>query len=319
MGSVIQISTALQRAQAAPLPALNRPATQLQPYQWAPLPVMVPPSVQEAAMLLTMPDQYPARAMGTDDLIDALLEPLAVVPMLLGHSKSLLKGEDLVMLATAVADMVQRHFPAFRVGEIGLALRRGCSGEWQKPGEILLPSLPCIRSWLQAYQDTSRARAIKVLEGAHAQQQQRLLPAPVIDYPAEVAALAEWATDHATPEHPAGKFPEPLDQGNVLYNWLKKVGAFHGFLTWEKYERMRWKESMRRAKQPPADLLQYRQGQQFWELLRAGKWQDGHPFADSVVNACRKRLLREWLYYHLGRGTDLRALLTEMSHNAQDA
>lgn len=312
MGEVINIGTALAKA-ATVATTPSAPKTMLQPYRPAQLPAQLPPSVQEAALMLTNPEQRPARAMLTDDLIKDLFEPLAIVPMLLGHSKSLLKGEDLFVLASAVAEMVQRHFPAFRIGEIGLALRRGCSGEWQKPGELLLPSLPCIRSWLQAYQDGSRATAIKALQAAHLQQQQRSLPTPVIDYPKEAALLAEWVTEHATPEHPAGQFPEPLDQGNVLFKWLKQVGAFRQFKTLEQYERMHRKECLARAQRPPAGLEEYRHGRTFWGLLYAGKWHADHPFADSVTNACCKRLLREWIYYHLGRGTDLRTWLTELA------
>jgi len=318
MGEVINIGTALAKAASAPT-APAPPRTMLQPYQAVPLPVTLPPSVHEAALMLTNPEQLPARAMLSEDLIEDLFEPLAVVPMLLGHSKSLLKGEDLVVLASAVAEMVQRSFPAFRVGEIGVALRRGCSGEWQKPGELLLPSLPCIRSWLQAYQDGSRATAIKALQAASLQQQQLRLAPPSIDYPREVAELAEWVSDHATPEHPAGTFPEPLDQGNVLFNWLKQVGAFRSFKTPEQYTLMRRKESLRRAQRPPQGMEEYRQARTFGALLRAGKWHNEHAFADSVDNALRKRLLREWIYYHLGHGTDLHTWLTELAQTSQAA
>ena len=317
MGEVINIGTALAKATTAAAPAPLQ--TMLQPYRAAPLPASLPPSVQEAALMLTNAEQLPARAMLTDDLTEDLFEPVAVVPMLLGHSKSLLKGEDLFVLASAVAEMVQRSFPAFRVGEIGVALRRGCSGEWQKPGELLLPSLPCIRSWLQAYQDGSRATAIKALQAANLQQKQLQLIPPTIDYPREVAELAEWVSAHATPEHPAGTFPEPLDQGNVLFDWLKKAGAFRRFKTPEQYVLMRRKESLARAQRPPAGLEEYRRCLLFWELLRAGKWHNDHAFADSVENALRKRLLKEWIYYHLGRGTDLHTWLTNLAQQAQAA
>lgn len=279
-------------------------------------PEMVPatwaPAVRDAALLITQPDLPAARSMATDDLIDQLLEPLQVVPFLLGHRKTLIDGTDLLVLATAVAEMIQRDFPALRVPEICAALRRGCAGEWQKPGTIAQCSLPCLTGWLRAYSTGTRAQALHALQGIAEHRQQLSLPAPAINYPKEVAELAAWASDNATPEHPAGRFPEPLDQGNVLYKWLRSVGAFNGFKTAEQYERMWRKESLQRAQQPPDGLEAYRHGRRFWELLRAGKWHAEHPFADSVANRCRKRLLKEWILYHLGAGTNIEQHLQQL-------
>jgi hypothetical protein len=201
--------------------------------------------------------------------------------------------------------MLQRDFPALKLIEVAAALRQGCSGKWKAEKEVMLCSLPQIASWLRSYQLSQRAPALKVLQAAAERQLQ--LPPPDLSagYPQQVAELAAWASDNATPEHPAGRFPEPLDQGNILYDWLKMVGAFDGFKTKEQYTLMLRKEALIRSKQPPGGLEEYRYGRAFKDHLRAGKWPENHPFADSIVNACRKRLLKEWMYYHLGRGTDI--------------
>lgn len=281
------------------------------------VPATLPPSVQQAALLLCAPDNLPVRRMSTYDLEEDLVDSLKVVPFLLGHSRTLLKGDDLAVLSTAVAEMVQHSFPAFTLPEISLALRRGCSGEWKKEGEILQCSLPQIRSWLKSYQDSSRGVALKALQLRVEHRQQLALPAPdlSVGYPRQIAELAQLASDNATPEHPIARFPEPLDQGNVLYNWLKEVGAFNGFKTLAQYVDMRRKEAILRAQRPPDGMEAYRHGRSFWEALRAGKWPENHPFADSVVNACRKRLLRDWIKYHLSIGTDIEQHLHQLREN----
>ncbi|MDF7809943.1 hypothetical protein [Hymenobacter sp. YC55] len=281
-------------------------------------PDMVPaglmPSVESAALLIC--SQQPAVSrMATTDLIEDLFEPLSMVPFLLGHSNTLLSGKDLLVLSTAVAEMVQRDFPALKLMEISAALRQGCSGKWKGEKDILQCSLPQIAGWLRSYQLSQRAPALKVLQACAEQRLQ--LPPPDLSagFPRQVAELAAWASGNATPEHPIAFFPEPLDQGNVLYNWLKKVGAFNGFKTPAQYVDMRRKEAILRAQRPPQSMDDYRHGRSFWDLLRAGKWPENHPFADSVVNACRKRLLRDWIKYHLSIGTDIEQHLHQLRDN----
>ena len=278
------------------------------------VPAGLQPSVQSAALLLCS-EQSAVSRVATADLIDDLFEPLSMVPFLLGHSKTLLSGKDLLVLSTAVAEMVQRDFPALKLLEISAALRQGCSGKWKGEKDILQCSLPQIASWLRSYQLSQRAPALKVLQAAA--EQQLLLPPPDLSagYPQLIAELAAWASDNATPEHPIARFPEPLDQGNVLYHWLKKVGAFNGFKTAAQYVDMRRKEAILRAQRPPQSMDDYRHARSFWDLLRAGKWPKDHPFADSVVNACRKRLLRDWIKYHLSIGTDLEQHLHQLRDN----
>ena len=277
------------------------------------LPATVPASVRTAAVLLQQSDLPQARQLSSDDLIEQLLEPLAILPFLLGHSNSLLAGKDLAMLATAVAELVHRDFPAFRLAEVALAIRRGAAGEWKvKPDEVLLPSLPCIRHWLKSYHLSTRGLAINALQAATAAAQ-KALPAPNIE-PGLPAWVAELARHVAT----TGKVPEPLDVGHVAYNWLKRIGALDGFKTRAQCDAMLRKESLKQAAAVPKSLEQYRQIQSFGQALRAG-WPHDHPLAPSVWNSCRKRLLAEWLRYHAARGTDLATWLQDLARCEQVA
>lgn len=319
LGTVLQLHRPAQGSGSSSM-VVHRPALPARVPSFTPellQAIALPVSVQQAALLICEPDQPAARQMATDDLIEQLLEPLQVVPFLLGHRKTLLDPKELAVLATAVAEMVQRDFPALKVSEICAAFRRGCAGEWQKPGQIPLCSLPCLTGWLRSYCLTSRAPAVQALQSAQARQLQLSSPVPVINYPQEVAELAAWVSDHATPEHPAGRFPEPFDQGNLLYDWLLKIGAFAGLKSPRQYERIWRKECLIRMAQPPTGLDGYRLSRRFKDHLRAGEWHPKHPFCSEVATACRRRLFKEWIFHHLGNGTDLQPYLSRLQASAK--
>jgi hypothetical protein len=306
VGKLLHISELVQQQQqpAAQLPATRRPQRPALPaaparrYSADLVPAGLSPSVNAAALLLCNTAQKPARELPTLDLTSDLLKPVSLVPFLLGHSKTLLEGSDLVAMATAVAEMVQQQFPALTLPEIALALRRGASGEWKKPDELLLPSLPVIRSWLKAYTTGTRADALQVLQLASAQQLSLPVGNAEHDYPRQVAA--GMANIKA-----AGHVPALLDTGGLFYRWLKRIGAFAGF---GNPRRMMIKECLLLVRRGPRDKVH----RSFAEQLRAG-WPAAHPLAPKVLIACQKRLLAGWVRYHNARGTDMQTWLQQLA------
>ncbi|TGE08275.1 hypothetical protein [Hymenobacter fodinae] len=276
------------------------------------LPKNVPASIQHAAVLATQA-QPQARELGPEDLADALLEPIQGVAFLLGHSKKLKKEEDLNLMADAVAELILRKFPAFRVGEICLALRRGASGEWQREGEVLLVSLPCITHWLQSYQDSTRGEAMRLLHLEQQNQQLQLAPVNMETlYPQQLADLA--AGYLAT-----GTLPEQLDLGHLMYDWLKRIGATDGFRTGAQYAAMHAEETEKMLpKSLPFDREKRRDFQSFAAALEANQWPKDHPLAKDVISNCKKRVLREYVIEHAERGTDLRSMLEQLAADARD-
>lgn len=274
---------------------------------------VVPPSVQEAAALIQNPELPAVAAYLPDELSACLVLPITGVAFLLGHKNSLKSADDLELLATALARVVKRRFAGFKLAEVTEALQRGASGEYRrKPDELLLPSLDHFTHWLSCYQQGCRAAALRVLAQA-ADAEQKRLPQPTYeqDLPAAVAQLAHQVKS-------LGYFPSPLDGGNLAYEWLKRIGAFSGFKTQEQYAEMMRKESIALTRQRSADKSERKQIGSFAVLLRRG-WPEQHPMANTVRNNCKKRLLREWIRYHVARGTDLHTWLTNLAQTSKAA
>jgi hypothetical protein len=309
MSAIMQIGEVLQQR----LPARQSqqlPALAVKTYTPEMVPAGIAPAVREAALMLATGAPQ-LRALDSLDCAAACIDAITPVPFLLGHGKTLLSDKDLNALGMATAEMVQRSFPGLTMGEVGLAFRRGASGEWQQPNELLQASLPCFRRWLTAYQKSDRAAAVAALQKGEQQllsRHQLLLPAPDVaaSYPGQLVQLQAQVQ--------AGrKLPERLDDGNLLYGWLKKIGAFTGFKTAAQYEAMRRKEALQQATGHAG-----KEGRTLAQALRQG-WPQGHPLADSVLNRCKKRVLREWLCYHAGRGTDLLTLLSGLQQQHRQA
>ena len=315
MSELMVLREALQRhlpAPPLPGPAAPRhlPAQRVAIHHPEAVPAGLSPAVKEAALLLCG-EVKQARHLSSKLLAAELAAPISAVPMILGHTNSLLNDEDLKMLSQLTAEMVHRSFPGLTVGEIGLAFRRGASGEWKQPKEVLLPTLQCFRAWLTAYQKGDRFEAAKALQrGAQelAHRQQLLLPPPdmAATYPQQLQQLAAYLKQH-------GRVPEHFDAGFLLYDWLKKLGAFAAFKTNEELYAMLRKESIRRAGGWAIDKQERKQAQSFGQVLRRG-FPAGHPLADSVKNACKKRLFKEWLLYHNARGTNYLTLLEQLQN-----
>ena len=267
------------------------------------LPASVPAPVRAAATALQAGP--PVATLSTDELGDQLVVLLPAVALLLGHSKTLVKSADIDAMADAVAEMIHRRFARLNLVEIGQALRRGASGEWPRAeNDVLLVSLPHVTHWLSCYCQQARAEAQLVLQSAAL-----ALPAPAppqIDY---VGSVVNYVGLAAAGELPAGF---ELDMGNVLYAWLKAVGALNGFRTSEQYAQMQQEETDRLlAVQLPESGAERREYTSFVNALAAqGQLPDAHPLSRSVVNACKKRVLREWLEHHAAAGTDMPAHLS---------
>lgn len=269
-----------------------------------PLPLSVPADVRAAADLLHRTTAPTARQLSAPDLADLLLEPLAGLPILLGHNNTLKEAEDLNFMADCLAEMIQQEFPNLRVEEVTRALRQGARGKWkQRPQDVVMMSLPCFYQWLSAYH-AIRAQAVQALQAAAAKEaeaahQQQLAAAYAQQRPTLVAQLAAALA--------TGGLPAPLDPGSALYEWLRAIGAFRGFRTPQQYADLLREEEERfareRAKTPPprgcstsvADVLA-----------------NGPLAADPLRRRCRERLLREWLFAHNELKTDLCPWLTEL-------
>jgi hypothetical protein len=253
------------------------------------LPASVPAPIRAAAEALQAGP--PVSLLSTPELGDHLVVALPAMALLLGHSKTLVKSADIEAMADAVAEMIHRRFARLNLVEIGLALRRGASGEWPRSeGDVLLVSLPHVTHWLSCYCKEARAEAQLAVQAA---APKAVLPAPRIDY---VGLVANYVALARAGELPLGF---ELDMGNLLYTWLKEVGAFTGFRTGEQYAQMRQEETDRLlAVTLPESGADRREYTSFVNALGAsGELPESHPLSRSVVNACKKRVLREWLEY----------------------
>jgi hypothetical protein len=325
MGKILHIGAAMSSALQAPTrPASTgltvRPAVGLVRYSADLVPAGLAPAVESAALLLCNTEARPVKQLATADLIDDLLEPVALVPFLLGHSQTLLGGDDLLAMATAVAEMVQRDFPGLTLAELCAAMRRGCSGEWRKPDERLLASLPTIRSWCAAYSQGSRAQALRALQRADEHRQLLSLPVPDVqaDYPARVAELvatARAAGRQPVPEPRGGQRPGPgayqlpakYDDGGLLFRWLRHIGAISPYYGGQF--RIMVKEGLLIGRELPRTPSH----RSFAQLLRTGAVPGSHPLAAHWRTNCQKRQLRQWLLHHAAAGTDLLPWLQQLA------
>jgi hypothetical protein len=262
------------------------------------LPASVPAPIRAAAEALQAGP--PVATLSTDELGDHLVVLLPALALLLGHSKTLTKSADIDALADAVAEMIHRRFARLNLVEIGQALRRGASGEWPRgEHDVLLVSLPHVTHWLSCYCREGRAEAQLALQTA-----QLALPAPAppqIDY---VGSVGNYLALAAADELPVGF---ELDTGNLLYTWLKRLGALNGFRTAAQYADMQAEEADRLLSTTiPASGTERREYTTFLNALATqGALPDAHPLSRSVVNACKKRVLREWLEHHAQAGTNI--------------
>ncbi|TGE23507.1 hypothetical protein [Hymenobacter metallicola] len=285
-------------------------ALALRPELQRQLPPSLSPLVRQAAALV-LSDEPAANTFTSVELRKALYQPLSAVALLLGHNNALADAKDLKVMGTALAAVVHRRFPALKLAEINEALIRGASGEWLLPNGFLAPSLPNFTHWLASYQASCRADALKALQAVAEQQHQLPVPSFELELPAAVAQLAQHVAK-------LGYFPHPLDAGNLAYTWLKSVGAFSGFKTPEQYQEMLRKESIKLTRAQSIEKQQRRQVKTFAQQLRFG-WPAEHPLATTVINNCKKRVLKEWIRYHIARRTDLFTWLTELSRNPKAA
>jgi hypothetical protein len=267
------------------------------------LPASVPAQVRAAALALTE-GGAPVSQLSTDELGDLLVTALPGLAFLLGHRQQFTKSADIDAMADAVAEVIHRRFGRLNWGEISQALRRGVTGEWPlKENDVLLVSLPHITHWLDCYCREARAEAQLALQALPAPKP----TPPQIDYVGSVENYVALAR--------AGELPTgfELDLGNVLYSWLKEVGAFTGFRTSEQYAQMQAEEAERLlSKTIPAKGAERREYTTFLNALAdQGELPESHPLSRSVVNACKKRVLREWLEYFAEGEWDLAGFLAD--------
>jgi hypothetical protein len=263
------------------------------------------PASLAPAVLAYLADQQPVRELSFTELVPLIGDLLNGAALLMGHRNALADVDDLDLMATGVAALIQRRFGSLKPAELSEAFQRGASGEYlTDPKELHQVALPCIAKWLDGYQARARAQVVAAAQQA---AQPLALPAPRIDY---VGSVVNYVALAKAGELPAGF---DLDIGNVLYTWLKEAGALNGFRTPEQYAQMQQQETDQLlAVKLPESGAERREYTSFIKALRAsGELPDAHPLSRSVVNACKKRLLREWLEHHANAGTNIVDFLTE--------
>jgi len=262
---------------------------------------VVPPS-QSAAVAAYQADQDTARELPLNELIPIVGDLLNGAALLMGHKNALADLDDLDLMAQGIAVMIRRRFGSFKPAELSEAFQRGASGEYRKEGDLFTVALPTVAGWLSAYQTKARAAVVLASQAPHL-----ALPAPRIDYVGSVLDLVVLAR--------AGQLPAgfDLDFGNVLYTWLKASGALTGFRTADQYSQMRAEETDRLlARTVPASGPERLELRTFTAALEAeGKLPESHPLSRSVVNACKKRVLREWLEYFAQGEYDVAGFLAD--------
>jgi hypothetical protein len=261
-------------------------------------------------------DERVVGALPVEDVTKLFNQLLSRAALLLGH-KTWQDGAELYVLARSCAELVHRKFRGLKPAEIALAMDRGAAGEYKaKAEDVVYVQLPAITAWLYAYQTTARHDAIKALRQAD-EAQQLLLPPPVRDYAAEVVELVRLAA--------AGSLPpaHALDFANVLYDWLKTLGALHpGYWPVDvpDYDAIRIEEADVLLTAPaPKDKHERRQLSSFLDVLVTGHWPANHPLSRTVANACKKRVLREWVLQYAAEEIDTAAILSSLVTQQQQA
>lgn len=255
-------------------------------------------------------------ALPVEDVTKLFNQLLSRAALLLGH-KTWQDGAELYVLARSCAELVHRKFRGLKPAEIALAMDRGAAGEYKaKAEDVVYVQLPAITSWLYAYQTTARHDAIKAIRQAD-ETQQLLLPAPVRDYAGEVVELVRLAgAGSLAPAH-------EMDFANVLYDWLKGIGAFRSD-RWPAgppdYDTIRVEETDTLLTAPtPKDKHERQRLNSFLEVLLTGHWPANHPLARTVANACKKRVLREWVLQYAAEEIDTASILATIVTQHQQA
>jgi len=262
------------------------------------------PAVAEA-LAAARADELPVGKLTLSEVGRSFNQWISRMSFALGYSRTMLVGSDLFEMAAECAKMVQRNFPAFKLSEVDLAMRYGGAGEYRRdPDKPVLVAVDTIAYWLRCYRDSARLEALaaaqRLAEAAAPQ-----LPPPRVDYIGSVVDMVEQARETCLP------VGYELDLGNQVYDWLKSIGAFTGWRPADYYADMRAEETDKLLAEHKtskgAERIEYNT---FLAALNLGKLPEGHPLSRSVVNACKKRVLREWLMQQAADDTDVAVLLT---------
>jgi hypothetical protein len=271
------------------------------------------PAVAEA-LSAARADELPVGKLTLSEVGRAFNQWISRMSFALGYSRTMLVGTDLFEMAAECAKMVQRNFPAFKLSEVDLAMRYGGAGEYRRdPDKPVLVAVDTIAYWLRSYRDSARADAVAAGQRLSESATPKL-PPPQVDYVGSVVALIQQARDTCLP------VGYELDLGNQVYDWLKSIGAFTGWRPAAYYADMRAEEADRvllanKSTTGPA-RIEYNV---FLAALGQGQLPEGHPLSRSVLNACKKRVLREWLIQHAADETDMLALLADLKSHHQPA
>ena len=261
-----------------------------------------------AALLAYEADTPAIGRLALWELVPMIGDLLNGAALLLAHKNALDNPLDLELMAQAVAELVQRRFAGFKFAELSEAVRRGAAGEYKAtPADVLYLSLPNVNNWLYAYQTSARHDAVKFVQASDAAAQ-LALPAPRRDLAAEVSGLLTLAMNGSL--KPAAE----LDFANVLYDWLKNLGAFNGIFTAADYAEIKADATQELLDGgAPASGPDARAFRGFVAALLKDEWPAHHPLARNVNNAAKKHVLREWLLRHAAAETEPEALSQQLA------
>lgn len=218
----------------------------------------------------------------------------------LGHKNALGDVNDALLIRDDVAELIRQRWHYLSENELRIVFRLGATGELKlKADEVVFLSVATIAEWLRRYKYTSKPAAM-----AHARE----FVAPATELPEHHPVRIAWRVQQiAAIVTMAAEGPyQEADPGNCLYDWLKEIRAFHGFRTAAEYEDMRAEEVEQLLAQPQSPRKEDRQQvRSFADALEKGQWPAGHPLVRDVGNACKKRVLKEWVQDQILNETDV--------------
>lgn len=250
----------------------------------------------------------PIGAQVTEFLTASLIDLLSRTAQLLGQRTAFTDagGEDVELMARALAALLQREFARLKLPEVTEAFQRGTGGAYRSGTEIDFVALPVFARWLRGYCEAHRSQVhLAAQEAAGAWGRSCELPA---DHPVHVAGYVEGLV-RLVHQQRAGILPSGalLDPGTANYEHLKawgviNMGSWRPAGWWAHIQKqeaaaLRTEEKTAAATAPAWHGPELRTGaKNLEEALKSGNFGNLAPKHEArLKNACRRRALREWL------------------------
>lgn len=268
------------------------------------------PATTPAPLAAIVSAQSARKVAALNDMeLDVLLtSELLRAALRMGHKNALGDDKDALLIREDVAELLREKWHYLTENEIRIVFRLGSTGELKlKPDEVVFMSVATVAEWLRRYKYTTKPAAME-----HA----RPFEAPASPLPEHHPARIAWKVTQIAEivEAAIQGVSEHHDPGNCLYDWLKEVGAFKGFRSAQEYADMKAEETERLFRAPRSPQKDERNAlRTFADALEMGNWPADHPLARTVANACKKRVLQEWVQDQVLEQNDVRADLTTLA------